>query len=186
MDDQPLLPALPFLAADPPRSSLSPDPVRDPFHGVSLADYAAVQSGLAEKLPLATVLQGERIDAGAWPAAATAWSRRIAEDLIGDGTLQESFDAHLAEAQDRYGRRVPPLDDDLEAWIDFLRRLATDTNPPALCAQLGLRLAEVARLRRTWSKRLRAEPELATRAREIRERQSANREVPLPARGALA
>jgi hypothetical protein len=153
--------------------------VRDPFRGVSLADYAAVQAGLAEKVPLDTVLQRERIDARAWPGADTAWSRCIAEDLSGEGALQESFDAHLAAAQDRYGRRVPPLDEDLEAWLDFQRRLSTDTNPPALCAQLGLRLAEVARLRRTWSKRLRAEPELAAQARKILERQATSRAVAL-------
>ena len=175
----------PTAGAEPSERHLIHEAARDPFHGVSLAHYAAVQAGLAEKVPLDTVLQREGIDARAWPAAETAWSRRIAEDLSGDGALQEPFDAHLAEAQDRYGRRVPPLDDDVEAWIDFQRRLSTDTNPPALCAQLGLRLVEVARLRRAWSKRLRAEPELATRAREILERQPANRAVLLPARGAL-
>jgi hypothetical protein len=225
MDDQPLRPALPFLALDPvppileakrqgeppptarlaadsigpdrpaataalagaspPQSSAIPEPARDPFRGVSLADYAAVQVGLGEKVHLDTVLQRERIAAAVWPTADAAWSRRIAEDLTGEGALQEPFDAHLAAAQDRYGRRVPPLDDDLEAWIAFQRRLSTDTNPPALFAQLGLRPAEVARLRRNWSKRLRAEPELAKRARELLEKQPADRAVAQPAREAL-
>jgi hypothetical protein len=182
--DRPAVTA-PLAGARPPQSSLIPESVQDPFRGVSLADYAAVQVGLAEKVHLDTVLQRERIAAAVWPAADAAWSRRIAEDLSGEGALQAPFDAHLAEAQDRYGRRVPPLDEDVDAWIAFQQRLSTDTNPPALFAQLGLRPAEVARLRRTWSKRFRAEPELATRAREILARQPADRTVAQPAREAL-
>lgn len=131
---------------------------------LTLAQYAAMLAGLAEGHELARVLAHEGIDPATWPDAAEAWAGRLAEAA---SDLQAQFDEHLGAAQDRYGRRLRPLDEDLRAFLDFRRRWSTDPDPPALLARLGVRLGEVARLSRLWSTRLAADPALAEQAQAI-------------------
>jgi hypothetical protein len=134
---------------------------------ISLAQYAAVLAGLAEGHQLGRILACEGISPASWPDAEEAWSDRIAHEAGAEKGLQAEFDEHLATAQDRYGRRLPPLDEDLRAFLDFRRRWSTDPDPPALLARLGLRVGEVARLSRLWSTRLASDPALAEQAQGI-------------------
>ena len=148
--------------------------------GVSLRQYAAVQAGLGEGLELDVVLAHERIDPTNWPEAEDAWSDLLLDDLEAEGPLQEMFDAHLAQAQDRYGRRVPPLDEELGAWLDFVRLWAEDAEPVALLARVGLRASDMVRLHRAWSQRLAAEPALARKAAEHLQREPGQLPTPRP------
>src|SRR5271170_6368030 len=152
----------PMPLANPSASlSTSPEVPERRVHGVSLAEYAAVLAGLAEGHQLGRVLAHEGIEPAHWPGAEEAWSDRLAEAAGAEDDLQGAFDEHLAVAQDRYGRRLPPLDENLRAFLDFRRRWSMDANPHALLERLGLRIGEVARLCRLWSKRLAADPALA-------------------------
>src|SRR5262245_53545061 len=118
----------------------------DRLHGVSLRAYAGVHAGLAEELEIDVVLAHEGIVPADWPEAEGAWSDRLRDDFEAEGPLQARYDEHLAEAQARYGRRVPPLDEDLASWLDFVRGWSADPEPVALLARLGLRSTDVIRL----------------------------------------
>ncbi len=134
-------------------------------HGVSLTTYVSILAGLGEGLALDALLASERVDPDAWDRAEDAWSDALLDDEGGD--LQDAFDRHQATAQDRYARPIPPLDEDLGAWLDFTRRWGADPEPHATLAALGLRPADLARLHRAWMRRLGEDPELAKRAARV-------------------
>jgi hypothetical protein len=140
------------------------DPSTRLFHGVSLRQYASVQAGLGESFELDAVLAHEAIDPAAWPEAEDAWSDALLEGLEQENGVHEAFDEHLAAAQDRLGRRVPPIDEELPAWLDFVRRWAADPEPVALLDRLGIGPTDVVRLHRSWSRRLSLDPTLAQQA----------------------
>jgi hypothetical protein len=173
-------------AGAPPPASASTAPlaeVRAPaLHVVTLAQYAAMLAGVAEGHELARVLAHEDIDPARWPEAEEAWAERLADEAGVESELLAQFDEHLAAAQDRYGRRLPPLDEDLRAWLDFRRGWMMDADPPALLRRTGLRTAEVARLCRFWSKRLEADPALAEQAQAILSESPGEMRVPAPVR----
>lgn len=150
------------------------------LNGISLSQYAAVQAGLAEGIPLDAVLEIEGIVPSCWLDAEDAWSDHLLADLEQDGTLQETFDEYLAEAQDRHGRRVPPLDDDLASWLDFVRHWSADPEPLALLARLGLKPGDLIRLHRAWSRRIALDPALAQEAQELLQREIGELPSPRP------
>lgn len=155
------------------------------LHEVSLAQYAAVQAGLAEGIDLEIVLENEQIAPATWLDAEDAWSDRLLDDLEQDGPLQPAFDEHLAEAQARYGRRVPPLDESLDAWLDFVRHWSAAAEPVAFLARLELRASDIIRLHRTWSQRMAIDPALAQQAQDILLREPGELCNPRPAACAL-
>ncbi|MBI4956062.1 MAG: hypothetical protein HY908_28840 [Myxococcales bacterium] len=134
--------------------------------GVSLAQYAGVQVGLSEDLPLVQVLRHEGVDAAGWQAVEERWSERLFD---ADGELEDAFDAAMAEARARYARSIAPLDDDLRAWLDFVRHFGSAPEPLALLAAQGMNANDVLRLQARWSQRLGAEEGLARRAHAILE-----------------
>jgi hypothetical protein len=147
------------------------DPSARLFRGVSLAQYAAVQAGLGESFELDEMLAHAAIDPAAWPAAEDAWSDALLEGLEQENGVHEAFDEHLAAAQDRFGRRVPPIDEDLTAWLDFVRRWAADPEPVALLDRLSIGSTDVVRLHRSWSRRFALDPTLAQQALGILDRE---------------
>ena len=77
---------------------------------ITLQQYAAILAGVAEGHQLARVLAREGVEPARWPEAEEAWSDRVARDGGVDSRLLTELDEHLAAAQDRYGRRLPPID----------------------------------------------------------------------------
>jgi hypothetical protein len=150
------------------------------LHGVSLSAYAGVQAGLAEGLELDRVLALDGVDPTVWPDAEEAWADRLIEDLENDGPLQEAYAERLAAAQDRHGRRVPPLDEDVKAWLDFVRFWAADPEPIGLLARLGLRPSDLIRLQRLWSRRMALDPALAQKAQGILQNEPGEMPSPRP------
>jgi hypothetical protein len=131
---------------------------------VTLAQFAAVLAAEAEGHDIARVLAHEGIEPASWPQAEQDWSDRIA----GAGAeLRDAFVESLTAAQERYGRRLPPIDQELRAFLDFRRRWSLDPDPPALLARIGLRLDEIARLTRFWSARVAADPALFAQEQAI-------------------
>ena len=140
------------------------------IRGVSLSQYAGVQAGIGAGLPLESVLANEGVAPGAWQRAEDAWGERIAESVAGDGSLHHAFNDRMVAAQARYGRRLPPLDEDLGAWLDFVRRWSSAPDPSSELSRLGLRVSDVASLHRLWLKRMSADPSLAAQAQELLQR----------------
>src|SRR6185437_16065735 len=84
--------------------------------GVSLSRYAGVRAGVGEGFELALVLACEEVDPAAWHRAERAWGARLAEEVDPTEGLGAAYAEALARAQERYGRRIRPIDEDLRAW----------------------------------------------------------------------
>jgi hypothetical protein len=148
-------------------TQLDPNLADSALHGITLARYAAVHAGLGEGFELDAVLAHEGLDPAAWREAEDAWSDALLEDVESDHGLHGAFDEHITAAQDRLGRDVPPLDGDLQAWLDVVRHFAAAPAPVALLERCGLRATDLIRLHRAWSRRLAIEPALGQEALEI-------------------
>jgi hypothetical protein len=134
--------------------------------GVSLTSYARVKAALAEPIPLDEALAAEALDPAGWPDADLGWTERLVEDA----TLLARYESELAGAEDRLVRAVEPLDADLSAWVAFLAAMTAAPAPDELLAQHDLGPNDLARLRRRWERRMKAEPALEKRAAELRKK----------------
>jgi hypothetical protein len=134
--------------------TLDTSPSEPTLSDVSLRQYAAILAARGEGFPLDEALESEGIDPSHWPAAEIAWQRRLGRAAVDDVALMSDFDVRLIEAQDALARRIPPLDEELSAWLDFLRGWSESEEPFALLERFGIRMTDVFRLQRAWSKRL--------------------------------
>jgi hypothetical protein len=133
---------------------------------LTLAQYAAVRAALAEGFLLADVLAIEGIAADAWADADLAWT----EALTSDRALLSRYEVALAAAEDRLGREVSPLGEDLAAWLAFLAAFAAAPEAGELLARYRLSTNDLARLGRRWARRAKADPSLEKRAARLRQR----------------
>jgi hypothetical protein len=136
--------------------------------GTSLVQYAAVVAALAEGFTLEAVLAAEGVRDADWRRAAWAWRKRLVEQAAtkDGGGLFEQYEKELGAAEDRLGRSVEPLDEDLGAWLTFTRMSGVEPEPVALLDRLGLTMNDVARLRRRWVVRMAADEGLRKQAEE--------------------
>lgn len=148
--------------------------------GITLAQYAGVLAGLAEELELEIVLRTEGVDAGAWPQGEEAWSDHLAS-LPMDDPMEAQFDELVVAATDRYGRAIPPLDTELEAWLDFVRVWGESAAPLEMLGELGLRASDITRLHRAWARRLADAPALQKQALAVLGRPPEHLPIPKPA-----
>ena len=138
-----------------PMAEGSPD-----LAGVTLTQYALVHAGLADELPLGGLLKLAGIEARVWPAADRAWSEQQIADLDQGGDLAEQLVAAMDEARDRWVRRLPPLDEDLSAWLDFQHAWALEVDEQLFLGRFGMRAADVRRLQVLWAERMAHDPSL--------------------------
>lgn len=141
------------------------------LRGVSLSQYAAINAALAEELPLDEVLAIEAVASRAWPHATSAWRQRLVEDATGTGELFETYRRELAAAEDRLARKVAPLDDDVTAWVSFLRAFSSSPDPFNLLQRLGLGMNDVSRLQRRWASRMERDAALQSQAAKLKEKE---------------
>jgi hypothetical protein len=134
--------------------------------GVTLEQYAGIAAALADELPLAAALAHEGLTKRVWKRADRAWKQRLAADGAA-GPLFAAYERKHAEAEDWLGRSVAPLDEDVRAWLGFLRAYGTHGAPFELLTGAGLRLPDVARLQRRWSRRFAEDEQLGKQAAEI-------------------
>jgi hypothetical protein len=73
----------------------------------------------------------------------------------------------MADARRRWDRPLPPLDEDLRAWLDFERTLALETEPDKFLSRMRMRPADIPRLQALWAERLHADPALSAQALAI-------------------
>lgn len=137
----------------------------EPFaSGVTLLQYATMLAGREDELPEPEILRLAGIDARTWRHAEPAWSQRILDDLGAGGTLGDELARAMDEARARWSRPLPPLDEDLRAYLDFDRHFAEEPDGEAFLAARGMRSADTARLDALWRGRLAADAALRQKA----------------------
>ncbi|MFO0588533.1 MAG: hypothetical protein U0441_13375 [Polyangiaceae bacterium] len=134
--------------------------------GVSLAQYAGIQTAVSLGFPLDQALANERLSAKKWERCRAAWAGRLAREGHG-GALSSALRDKQVEAAKWLGRRIAPLEDDLTAWMGFLGAYAAEPAPSALLNRLGLRDDDVKRLVLAWKRRMDEDEALAKRATEL-------------------
>jgi hypothetical protein len=135
-------------------------------HGVTLEEFAGVSTALAEGLPLDAILASESIPKEAWLAAEAQWKIRAAKDGAAGPIFAELCDRRVV-AEDSLQRSVAPIDSDLAAWMSFLKAYGTHPSPFDMLEGLGLGLNDMARLSRSWAKRMAREPALEKQAADL-------------------
>ena len=148
--------------------STAPNPPAETLHGLSLEQVTGIDVAIAEGFPLDAVLAHEQVSPADWPRAEMAWKERIASDGA-SGPIFAEYAAKRATAEDCLARGVAPIDEDLEAWMGFLRAYGAQPAPAEWMASLGLGMNDLARLQRRWARRLKQDEALAKRARELAE-----------------
>ena len=132
------------------------------MQGLTLPEYVAIKAGLGEGFGEREVLDAEGVEARRFSRADPLWKVR----LVDDRAAFAAYEIELAAAEDWLDREVSPLCDDPAAWASFLSAFATDG--AEVLAVHGLRLSDVARLRRRWAQRSEQEPKLDQRIAEYR------------------
>ncbi|HHH26861.1 MAG TPA: hypothetical protein ENK57_00710 [Polyangiaceae bacterium] len=122
---------------------------------ISLEDYAFVSAGTSDGIDLDALLAHRQLDPSSWPWAEMYWLERLMDDLIeGGGELSLRMGELQAEARKSWDRRLPPLDEDLRAWVDWSRELAAQPDPAAWLEDQGLRPLDLLKLQQIWAQRL--------------------------------
>jgi hypothetical protein len=137
-------------AAAPP-----PDPE---VRGVLLSVYAAVKAYLREGVPLDHSLDHAGIPAAEWPAVEAGWVERLGESAAEGPTLIDASDAHRAAARAHVERALPPLDEELKAWLDFFRAFTTADDPLCFLSAREMVEGDIFRVLDIWQARIAADP----------------------------
>ncbi len=136
-------------------------PLPDPeLLGVPLSVYAAVLGYSAEGVPLAESLDHAAIPLEDWPTISAAWSAHLAERSHEDPALLVACDQHRFVAEAHVERPLPPLDEDLRAWLDFFRAFSAAEAPFEYLAQHHLIEGDLFRLLALWQARTAADQAL--------------------------
>ncbi|RLB61809.1 MAG: hypothetical protein DRI90_10520 [Deltaproteobacteria bacterium] len=131
---------------------------------VTLVQYALVTAGVADGIALEALLEYVAVSGNRWAEAELLWSKRMVADLAEGCRLTLELDTLQQEAREIWGRPIPPLDEDLKAWLDFQRGLAEQDDSPAYLESIPLRIGDLGMLQRLWSARMASEPQLAEQA----------------------
>jgi hypothetical protein len=140
-------------------------PALDPeLEGIPLSLYAAVQAYLGGGLALEPSLDHAGLSPASWPAIEQAWITRLSESAADDGALIAACDEHRLAALAHVERRLPPLDEDLAAWLDFFRAFSASEDPGAFLGERGMIEGDVFLLLDLWQPRLVGDPAVRDRA----------------------
>ncbi len=134
---------------------------------ISLETYAFVTAGLADRLELNALLEYRAVDPRDWNQGNEIWVERILDDLDEGAELSLQVDTLRQKAREHWWRPIPPLDDDLRAWLDFQRGLAELSDPIDYLESIPLTAGEIGALARLWGQRFATEPVLIEQARAI-------------------
>ncbi|MEO7331844.1 MAG: hypothetical protein ABI193_24930 [Minicystis sp.] len=130
-----------------------------PILGVSLEHYAGVNAAMLEGFGLPEILKSEGLDPRSWPRASAGWNGRLTA-AGPSGSLQARYREAVAFAQGWLGRRVDPLDVDLQAWLGFLGAFSAHAAPFDLLEDLGLSPTDLSRVQGAWTQKIEADEAL--------------------------
>jgi len=136
------------------------------FEGVTLVQITHVMAAKAEGFVLEDVLAAEGLGAEEFVAADVAYKAKLGDPDVG-ASLFAAYEFELGCAEERFSRRVRPLDEDIEAWTRFLAAYGASKAPRAMLDALGLTMPDLARLARTWKRRMEADRALARKAAKL-------------------
>ncbi|MFO0549070.1 MAG: hypothetical protein U0271_11835 [Polyangiaceae bacterium] len=134
-----------------------------PTPRLSLEQFAGISAALAEKLPLAQILEQEQVDEADYREGEMYWRKEIADAV----PTQLEYTAKLRIAEDCLGRKLNPISDDPGAWVGLLAALATTSDQAELLSKLGISMNDIGRLGRAWKERAKKEPEVGQRLAEL-------------------
>ncbi len=132
-----------------------PDPE---LRGVPLSAYSAVRAYLGAGMPLDRSLDHAGIPAEEWPTIEAAWTERLGESAAEDPTLIDASDAHRSAARAHVERALPPIDEELKAWLDFFRAFTTAHDPLGFLSAREMVESDVFRLLDIWQARIAVDP----------------------------
>ena len=132
---------------------------------MSLPELAAFEAARAQGFAVPAIVEAQGLEGRRLKAALLQWKITLAADE----ELRATYEVELARAEDRLTRRVPPLDESLEAWVAFLAAYVAHPAPFVLLRDLGLALPDLSRLGRLWARRLDATPALRDHAARLAE-----------------
>jgi hypothetical protein len=133
---------------------------------VPLRQFAHVQAARAEGFSLEQILVIEQLEPSIWQQAEPIWVEQITEQK---STL-ERYQHNLQVSEEQLGRRIVPIDYELEDWVQFLYVLGQSDDPNATLESIGLRLTDLSRLQRCWQKKFREDPKLAKKAAKLKDK----------------
>ena len=131
---------------------------------VPLARVAFIQAGLADGLPLDELLEHQDLDAASWGRAQQAFSRLFARGAREGDAFAIEVDALSFHARAGWERKLPPLDEEVEAFLDFERHYAMSVDGLAFLSERRMRPSDLTRLERLWNDRFASDPEQRARA----------------------
>jgi hypothetical protein len=150
---------------------------------LSLEEYAFVTSGLLDGFEVEELLAYRDIDGDRWARGQAYWDAQLLDDT--DADERDEALSRLQEASRTLWRRpIPPLDEDLRAWLDFQRTVLVGENPLAELAKIPMTLGDVVALQTLWQERLR-DREVAEQLTKILSEPPQPVEVPAPPRPRL-
>lgn len=123
------------------------------FAGVPLGQLASIAAARAEGFPLEEILDAEGLDVNAYRTADIEYKRQLV-DTNERERLAANYAHAFAGAEDRMGRKVSPLDENIEAWVRFLGAYGNQSAPAEWLVTLGLTPPDLSRLSRIWKQRL--------------------------------
>jgi hypothetical protein len=129
-------------------------------HGVSLKAWAFVVAGVGDGLAEEELLEHLGLGVERWQLAAATFNEDVLDDLEAGGSLTEEFDEAMHAARGVWSREIPPLDTNLQAWLDYYRAWAVDESPMAFLEAHGLRATDIHRLQDHWREKLAADEAL--------------------------
>lgn len=113
-------------------------------HGVSIAQFAAIQAGISKGFSLSALLHREQLGSADWRSASKAWHEHLAH---GNGRALASYQRLFVLASTLLQPRLLPYDTDLFAWI-LLSEASSASSDPLL--DLPLPAPAWARLQSKW------------------------------------
>jgi hypothetical protein len=131
---------------------------------VPLARVAFIHAGLSDGLSLDELLDHEDLDAAIWGRAQQAFARLFARGAREGNDFALHVDALSDLARTAWERKLPPLDQELTAFLDFERHYAASVDGLSFLGERQLRPSDLTRLERLWNDRFETDPELRARA----------------------
>ena len=123
-------------------------------HGVSIEAWAFVLAGVGDGLEEEELLGHLGIGEERWRLASAAFEEDVLDDVEAGGTLTEALDEAMRAARKSWSPPIPPLDVDLQAWLDFYRACSAAESPMEFLEAHELRATDIHRLQDHWTAKL--------------------------------
>ncbi|MEP7121448.1 MAG: hypothetical protein ABJE95_11080 [Byssovorax sp.] len=125
---------------------------------VPLARVAFIHAGLADGLSLDELLEHQDLDVATWGRAQQAFSRLFARGAREGDAFALEVDALSDLARTGWERKLPPLDEEVGAFLDFERHYAASVDGLAFLSERRMRPSDLTRLERLWNDRFAVDP----------------------------